>query len=89
MRLSKLFSIVAVIVSLTISGVVYADTCYDPNYNRYYRCSSADEFIGPVIAGLMIGAIIASMNNNNDDEDDYYRYREHNRWHNGEHRWHH
>ncbi len=64
MKFSKLFYIIPIVTSLSICSIAYADTCYDPNYNRYYYCQGED-FVAPVVAGVLFGAIISG-------DDGYY-----------------
>lgn len=70
MKLSKILCILFMIISTLACNVTHADTCYDPNYNRYYDCSG-DEFIGPVVAAILFSAIIS---NYYDDRYDQRRY---------------
>ena len=62
MKFSKPLSILFISASIFIGNTVYADTCYDPNYDSYYQCDG-DEYIAPVMAGVLFGAIIAGENN--------------------------
>lgn len=76
MKFSKQFYILSIILSLLACRVTYADTCYDPNYNSYYNCSG-DEYIAPVAAGLLFGAVIAGDNNNGYHHHGHYNNRNH------------
>lgn len=75
MKFSKSRYILSIAVSILVCSVTYADTCYDPNYDSYYNCAG-DEYVAPVNAGALFGAII--YNNNND-----YDYDNHGHYHNG------
>jgi hypothetical protein len=55
---------------LFISSISYADTCYDPNYDRYYYCQG-DEYVAPVAAALLFGALL--LNDRNDDNRHHHR----------------
>lgn len=63
MKFSKQYYILSIAISVLACSITYADTCYDPNYDSYYNCSG-DEYIAPVVAGLLFGAIISNNNNN-------------------------
>jgi hypothetical protein len=80
MKFSKLMINISIVSSLLVGGISRADTCYDPNYNRYYHCNE-EEYIAPVIAGLLLAAVIANSNFNSNDNDDYHGYDYHHRYH--------
>lgn len=63
---------IALFISMFICGITHADTCYDPNYNRYYECQG-DNYIAPIVAALLIGALLA--NDNDDDGRHHYHHR--------------
>ena len=60
MKLSKLVYLAFTVASLSLCGTTYADTCYNPNYNSYYNCGG-DEYVAPVVAGVLFGALIAGQ----------------------------
>lgn len=82
MKFLKRFYMISIATSLLVCSITYADTCYDPNYDRYYNCGG-DEYIAPVVAGLLIGALLY-----NSDGDGGYRHHYH-RYHDGYHGDHH
>jgi len=51
--------------------MTYADTCYDPNYNRYYNCEG-DEYIAPVVAAVLFSAILSNDNGYGDRDDRHH-----------------
>ena len=57
MKFSKQLCMLTIVASLFICNMTYADTCYDPNYDSYYQCQG-DEYIAPVAAAILFGAII-------------------------------
>jgi hypothetical protein len=52
----------------------YAATCYDPNYDSYYNCAG-DEYIAPINAAALFGAIIYNNNGYQNHRD--YNHRNH------------
>jgi hypothetical protein len=62
MKFSKCFYITTIIISLLACNITLADTCYDPNYDRYYQCGG-DDYIAPVVAAVLFSAILSNMNN--------------------------
>jgi hypothetical protein len=61
MQFAKLFYTISIVTCVLACCTTHADTCYDPNYNSYYNCNG-DEYIAPVVAGLLFGAILSSNN---------------------------
>lgn len=58
MKLSKIVYVTFIAHCLLLSGITYADTCYDPNYNQYYNCGE-DDYVAPVIAGVLLGVVLS------------------------------
>ncbi|GEM_PF-6220086 len=74
--------------SILVSGIAYADTCYDPNYDRYFYCNSVSyppvEYYAPNDA-LMFNFVIPFGNQNVFGRDNYRQneaYRYHDRYKN-------
>jgi hypothetical protein len=80
MKFSNLFYIIS--TSLLVCSIAYADTCYDPNYDSYYNCQG-DDYIAPVAAGLLFGAIISNNNGNNwhNNNSNNWNHNNNNNWH--------
>lgn len=82
MKLSKHLSILSVALSILLCGNTFADTCYDPNYDTYYNCTSPDEYIAPIAIGILFGAIISNINNNGYYNNEHYHHEHYNNQYN-------
>lgn len=80
MKFLKLFYILTIITSLSVCSIARADTCYDPNYDRYYYCNG-DEWIAPVAAGLLFTAILLNSQGGHHHHGDHHHDGDHGRWH--------
>jgi len=79
MKSPHVFCLTSFVAILLICNMAFADTCYDPNYDSYYQCQG-DEYIAPVAAAILFGALIAGDNGGGNG---YYNHGNHGGYHGG------